>query len=264
MCVGASLRFSTLSLRFRSSSVPILNSLRHNLQSPSKRRSPQPVTPSKRQFCLHMSHACLTGNVPKFVLCNMNIQSLVLGESLLQRNVLTLVKLVLDGAAERGAFVKTLVVCDVVSGTLVSVQERNIIVVQILLGSCGLEKKSGMGMWRGKHTDWGEFIGLSGFSHDCSEMYVRRQKFVFCLTSLDGGKMSRGAGARLRDISHGKMSRPPSPNNVTPSAPVLARLKQCHASMESWGYQPHYQADQIRASAVPRRHPVQVLLSPRD
>lgn len=94
----------------------------------------------------------------------MNIQRLVLVESLLQRNVLALVKLVLGGTAERGSLVKTLVVCDVVSSTLVSVQERHVIVIQVLLGSCLLERA--VEILHVEHTDLGKFIGLSGFSHD--------------------------------------------------------------------------------------------------
>lgn len=59
----------------------------------------------------------------------------MLGESLLQSNVLALVKLVLHRTTERSTLVETFVVCDVVSGTLVSVQEWHIVVVQVLLGS---------------------------------------------------------------------------------------------------------------------------------
>lgn len=50
-------------------------------------------------------------------------------ESLLQSHILTLVKLVLDRTAEGRAFVKAFVVSNVMSGTLVSVDERNIVVV---------------------------------------------------------------------------------------------------------------------------------------
>lgn len=59
---------------------------------------------------------------------------LMLFKSLLQRNVLTLVKSILGGAAKRGALIETLVVLDPLGSTFVSVQERNIVVVQLLLG----------------------------------------------------------------------------------------------------------------------------------
>lgn len=58
----------------------------------------------------------------------------MLFKSLLQRNVLTLVKSILGGAAKRGALIETLVVLDPLGSTFVSVQERNIVVVQLLLG----------------------------------------------------------------------------------------------------------------------------------
>lgn len=57
----------------------------------------------------------------------------MLSKSLLQSNVLTLVKLVLGGAAERRALIEAFIVRDQVSGTLVSVQKWNIVVVQFLL-----------------------------------------------------------------------------------------------------------------------------------
>lgn len=71
-----------------------------------------------------------TSLVQTVVLCNMNIPAeSVFLESLLQSHILTLVKLVLDRTAEGRAFVKAFVVSNVMSGTLVSVDKRNIVVV---------------------------------------------------------------------------------------------------------------------------------------
>lgn len=61
------------------------------------------------------------------------MQKLLLAESLLQRNVLALIKLILGSRTERRALIETLVVCDQMSSTFVSVQKRNVIVVQLLL-----------------------------------------------------------------------------------------------------------------------------------
>lgn len=54
-------------------------------------------------------------------------------ESFLQGEVLALVELVLGCAAERGALVQTLVVVDQVGGTTVSVDVRNVVIIQFLL-----------------------------------------------------------------------------------------------------------------------------------
>lgn len=56
---------------------------------------------------------------------------LVLRESLLQGHILALVELVLWTIAEGRSFKQTVVVVDVVGSTLVSVQERHIVVIQL-------------------------------------------------------------------------------------------------------------------------------------
>lgn len=84
----------------------------------------------------------------------------MLPKSLLQRNVLALVKSVLGAAAERGAFTKTLVIFDPFGGTFVSVQERNVMFVQLLLGG-----------------DWRKLVSLSSTHYVCYSLFGGSQAF---------------------------------------------------------------------------------------
>lgn len=60
------------------------------------------------------------------------VLDLVLGKSVLQSHVLALEKGVLCGVTVRCTLKQALVIADVMSSTLVSVQERHIIVIQFL------------------------------------------------------------------------------------------------------------------------------------
>ena len=90
----------------------------------------------KHPYCLQLitnpPSASQTSSILFIILC---ILVLVFLKSLFQRHVLALEKLIFGSIAVRGSLIKTLVVCNIVGSTFVSVHKRNITCIQFILRS---------------------------------------------------------------------------------------------------------------------------------